>query len=75
MPALLEVSGFQGSTAAGLLLAFVLFRIFDVLKPWPISWLDRHVDGGLGIMVDDLVAGVFAALCWVVVSRLGVSFF
>lgn len=75
MPALLEVSGFQGSTAAGLLLAFVLFRIFDVLKPWPISWLDRKVDGGLGIMVDDLVAGVFAALSWVVVSRLGVSFF
>ena len=45
----------------GLLLAFVLFRIFDVLKPWPIRWLDRQVHGGFGIMVDDLLAGVFAA--------------
>jgi len=41
---------------------FVLFRIFDVLKPWPIRWLDRHVKGGLGVMVDDVLAGVFAAL-------------
>ena len=40
---------------------FVLFRIFDVAKPWPIKWLDRQVNGGLGIMLDDLLAGVFAA--------------
>ena len=40
---------------------FVLFRIFDVAKPWPIKWFDRQVNGGLGIMLDDLVAGVFAA--------------
>ena len=40
---------------------FVLFRIFDVAKPWPIMWLDRQVHGGLGIMLDDLLAGVFAA--------------
>jgi phosphatidylglycerophosphatase A len=69
MPALLGLSAYSGSQAAGLLLAFVLFRIFDVLKPWPISWLDRHVDGGLGIMIDDLVAGVFAALSLIVVSK------
>jgi phosphatidylglycerophosphatase A len=42
---------------------FVLFRIFDVLKPWPISRLDRTVHGGLGVMLDDGVAGLFAALC------------
>lgn len=42
---------------------FVLFRLFDILKPWPIRWLDRHVHGGLGIMLDDVLAGVFAALC------------
>jgi len=42
------------------LLGFVLFRFFDILKPWPISWLDRNVSGGLGIMVDDVVAGVYA---------------
>jgi phosphatidylglycerophosphatase A len=41
---------------------FVLFRFFDVLKPWPIRWLDRHVKGGLGVMLDDVLAGVFAAL-------------
>lgn len=48
-----------------LLLGFVLFRIFDILKPWPISWIDRKVQGGLGIMLDDVLAGVFAAaLLW-----------
>lgn len=41
---------------------FVLFRIFDIWKPWPIRWLDGHVQGGFGIMVDDLIAGIFAAI-------------
>ncbi len=44
------------------LAGFVLFRIFDILKPWPISWLDKKVSGGLGIMLDDIVAGVFALI-------------
>ena len=48
-----------------LLLAFVLFRLFDILKPWPIRYLDRQVHGGIGIMVDDLLAGIFAALVMV----------
>lgn len=43
-----------------LLAAFVLFRFFDILKPWPIRWLDSRVPGGLGIMVDDVLAGLFA---------------
>ncbi|MBL1262649.1 phosphatidylglycerophosphatase A family protein [Methylomicrobium sp. RS1] len=48
-----------------LLLGFVLFRIFDILKPWPIKWIDRKVMGGLGIMLDDVLAAVFAgALLW-----------
>ncbi|MCW9078836.1 MAG: phosphatidylglycerophosphatase A [Gammaproteobacteria bacterium] len=42
---------------------FALFRLFDIWKPWPIGWLDRRVGGGLGIMLDDLVAGLFAAAC------------
>ena len=46
-----------------LVTGFVLFRFFDMLKPWPISWLDKRVHGGLGIMIDDLVAGVIAAVC------------
>ncbi|MBR9884144.1 MAG: phosphatidylglycerophosphatase A [Oceanospirillales bacterium] len=45
------------------LVGFVLFRIFDILKPWPIRWADQRVHGGLGIMLDDVIAGVFAALC------------
>lgn len=43
-----------------MLAGFVLFRIFDILKPWPIRWLDRHVEGGFGIMIDDILAAVFA---------------
>lgn len=43
--------------------AFVLFRFFDILKPWPIRWLDAKVKGGFGIMIDDLIAGLFAFLC------------
>ena len=43
------------------LAGFLLFRFFDVLKPWPIRWLDRRVGGGFGIMVDDLLAGIAAA--------------
>jgi phosphatidylglycerophosphatase A len=41
---------------------FVLFRLFDVWKPWPVGWLDRRLKGGLGVMMDDVVAGCMAAL-------------
>ncbi len=41
---------------------FALFRFFDILKPPPIRWLDRNVSGGLGIMLDDVLAGFFALL-------------
>jgi phosphatidylglycerophosphatase A len=46
-----------------IVLGFVLFRLFDVLKPWPIGWLDEKVGGGLGIMIDDVLAGVMALVC------------
>lgn len=46
-----------------LLLAFLLFRLFDIAKPWPIGWLDRRLGGGLGIMMDDILAGLFAWVC------------
>jgi phosphatidylglycerophosphatase A len=42
-------------------LAFTLFRLFDIWKPWPIGWADRHIRGGLGIMLDDLLAAGYAA--------------
>ncbi|BCE00159.1 phosphatidylglycerophosphatase A family protein [Marinicellulosiphila megalodicopiae] len=41
-------------------LGFVFFRFFDILKPWPIKWLDQKVHGGFGIMIDDVLAGFFA---------------
>ena len=45
------------------LAAFVLFRLFDIVKPWPVSYLDRRVGGGLGIMLDDLAAAGLAVAC------------
>lgn len=44
------------------LIGFIAFRIFDIFKPWPINVLDRSVSGGLGIMLDDLLAAVYAAI-------------
>lgn len=41
--------------------AFILFRIFDIAKPWPVSWADRNLAGGLGVMLDDALAGAYAA--------------
>lgn len=63
-----EIAGYMVAMIAvpvswqALLAAFVLFRIFDILKPWPIRWLDRQVDGGFGIMLDDIVAGFFTLI-------------
>lgn len=53
-----------------MLAGFVLFRLFDIWKPFPISWLDRKIKGGFGIMIDDVLAGVLAWCClygWFVV--------
>lgn len=43
-----------------LVVGFLLFRLFDVWKPWPVSWADRRVGGGLGVMLDDALAGALA---------------
>ena len=59
-----EVAGFLITMFAApggwqwILAGFVLFRFFDALKPWPISWLDKNINGGFGIMIDDVVAGL-----------------
>ncbi|MFV0596519.1 phosphatidylglycerophosphatase A [Shewanella sp.] len=45
-----------------LVAGFVLFRLFDIIKPWPIRWLDAKVEGGFGIMIDDVLAGIFALI-------------
>ena len=43
-----------------LLLGFLLFRFFDIFKPFPIAWLDSNIGGGLGVMLDDVFAGIYA---------------
>lgn len=48
---------------ASIVAGFLLFRLFDIWKPFPIRWLDKQVKGGFGIMVDDVLAGIFAWLC------------
>ena len=48
---------------AAWILGFVLFRIFDVWKPFPVSWFDTHLHGGIGIMMDDVIAGIYALIC------------
>jgi len=61
-----EVAGFMVTmtwvpfTWMGVLAGFLLFRLFDVWKPFPISYIDRKVKGGVGTVADDLVAGIFA---------------
>ena len=50
-------------TMLNIVFAFVLFRIFDIIKPWPIKWVDRKIHGGFGIMFDDVLAGIMACLC------------
>jgi phosphatidylglycerophosphatase A len=64
-----EIAGFYitmlGITISwkSLLIGFILFRFFDIVKPWPIKLLDKHVKGGFGIMVDDIFAGFASLLC------------
>ena len=52
------------------LAGFALFRLFDITKPWPVSWADRKVPGALGIMLDDALAGLYAAIVLITVRML-----
>lgn len=51
-----------------ILVAFLLFRFFDIAKPWPIRWFDEQVSGGFGIMVDDIVAGFLSGIVLVMLN-------
>jgi len=53
-----------------MLLGFALFRLFDIWKPWPINWLDRKLSGGLGIMSDDVLAGIYALIVLQIIINL-----
>ena len=45
-----------------IILSFFLFRLFDIYKPWPASYIDKNIKGGLGVMLDDVVAGIYTAI-------------
>ncbi len=53
---------------AAVFAGFLLFRLFDIFKPFPVGWLDQHIHGGMGIMLDDVMAGLYA----LIVLQLGI---
>jgi phosphatidylglycerophosphatase A len=55
---------------AAWLVGFCLFRLFDITKPFPASWCDRHLHGGIGIMMDDVVAGIYALISLQILWRI-----
>lgn len=54
------------------LAAFLLFRFFDIVKPWPVSWADKHVKGGLGVMLDDTLAALLTIACLALLQLLAI---
>jgi phosphatidylglycerophosphatase A len=68
---LLLTLAFVPRTAANLVLGLLLFRLFDIWKPWPVRWADRHVGGGFGSMFDDLLAACYAAALLLIIERTG----
>ena len=50
--------------------AFVLFRVLDIAKPWPVGYIDQNIHGGLGVMLDDVVAGLLAGTALFAICRL-----
>ena len=60
-------------TPVSVLLAFLLFRAFDILKPWPVNWCDKKLPGAWGVMTDDIAAGVYAAACLIGLRAYGIG--
>ena len=60
-----EVAGYlitmfaSSPTLAGMLTGFVLFRFFDIVKPFPVDWADKKVNNAFGVMLDDILAGIY----------------
>ncbi len=52
-------------------IGFLLFRVFDIFKPFPCSWFDKHIHGGFGIMMDDVIAGIYAFISLQLLWMLG----
>ena len=64
---------FAVATPLSVMLAFVLFRAFDALKPWPVSHFDKNVPGAMGVMLDDVAAGLMAGLCLLGLRYVGIA--
>ena len=64
---------FTTASVASCVIAFVAFRIFDIYKPWPIGVVDRSIGGGTGIMLDDVLAAIYAGLTLVFIEYLSYS--
>ena len=58
-----------------IIIGFLVFRFFDIIKPFPIGWLDKKVSGGLGVMIDDVLAGIYAFLVMLLVVKFVPSYF
>jgi len=66
----LALGALQSVSLEGVILAFALFRLFDIAKPWPVSWADRQ-PGGFGVMADDLIAGAMAGALLIAAQMAG----
>lgn len=53
-----------------LILIFVFFRFFDILKPFPISWIDKKINNYFGVILDDIVAGIYSIICLIIINEL-----
>ena len=73
--AFLLVLAFTPASIAWWVIAFLLFRVFDIVKPWPIRWADRAIKGGFGVMFDDLLAAGFAIGGIALLRALAISIF
>lgn len=62
---------FIGFSMEGYIFGFIVFRLFDIFKPWPISWADRKLKGGLGVMMDDILAAITTIILWWAIMLLG----
>lgn len=58
-------------TIWGLIGAYLVFRLFDTIKPWPASWADSELEGGAGVMLDDLIAGAYSILPLLALNIMG----
>lgn len=73
--AFLLILAFTPQTIAWWAIAFLLFRLFDIAKPWPISWADRSIKGGFGVMFDDLLAAGYAIAVLLLLRALAQSIY